>query len=45
MPTQPKTTRHGCVAQARVQRASPPVARRSWAASRSDVGSSVGAVS
>ena len=32
MPTQPKTTRHGCVAQARVQRASAPVERRSWAA-------------
>ena len=34
MPIQPKTTRHGCVAQARVQRASAPVERRSWAARR-----------
>ena len=37
MPTQPKTTRHGCAAQARIQRASAPVARRSCAARRSVV--------
>ena len=37
MPTQERTTRHGCVAHARVQRANPPVASRSWAARRSGV--------
>ena len=34
-PIQPKTMRHGCVAQNRVQRARPPVDRRSWAKRRS----------
>ena len=34
-PIQPKTMRQGCVAQNRVQRASPPVDRRSWAKRRS----------
>ena len=40
IPTHAKTTRHGCDAQARIQRASPPVDSRSCAARRSDVGSS-----
>ena len=35
-PDPARTTRHGCVAQARVQRASAPVESRSWAASRSE---------
>src|SRR5215210_2281169 len=34
IPIHPKTTRQGCVAQARVQLASAPVASRSWAAKR-----------
>ena len=38
MPIQLKTTRHGCVAHARAQRASAPVARRSWAALRPGAG-------
>ena len=39
IPTHAQTTRHGCDAHARIQRASPPVDSRSWAASRSEVGS------
>jgi hypothetical protein len=39
MPTHPKTTRHGCVAQARTQLAQAPVANRSCAARRSASGS------
>src|SRR5918999_1351237 len=38
MPSQLPTTRQGCVAQARVQRASPPVESRSWARRRSAIG-------
>ncbi len=45
MARKPNTTRHGCVAQARVQRASPPVERRSWAARRSVVGPAISASS
>ncbi len=45
IPIQLKTTRHGCAAQARIQRARAPVARRSCAASRSVVASSPGSFS
>src|SRR5262245_34177892 len=40
IPTQAPTTRHGCVATARIQRASPPVESRSCAVRRSRLGSS-----
>ena len=33
IPSQPRSTRHGCVAHARIHPASAPVASRSWAAS------------
>ena len=41
MPTHARTTRQGCSAHERVQRANPPVASRSWAARRSGVVSAI----
>ena len=45
MPTQPRMIRHGCIAQIRVHRASPPDERRSCAARRSASGASTPLVS